>query len=145
MRNKSMGRYLVYSLIGFIILSLGAVFAKSTRNEQGFIYTLPYLLIGIGSGIFGQNLGSALNIRAMKKSPQLAKQHEIAENDERNIAIITKSKAKAFDLMVIVFGVLMMVFALIQTDWKVILTFVIAYLFVLFSKIYFVVKYQKEM
>lgn len=145
MKNKSMGRYLVYSLIGFIILSLGAIFAKSTRDSQGFIYTLPYLLIGIGSGIFGQNIGSALNIHAMKKSPQLAKQHEIAEKDERNIAIITKAKAKAFDLMIIAFGVLLMVFALIQPDWKVILTFVVTYVFVIFSKTYFVVKYQKEM
>ena len=147
MKNKSMGRYLVYSVIGFIILAVGAILGKQTRDAQGIMQTLPYVFIGIGAGIFGQNIGTIFNIRAVKKAPQLGKKKEIEEKDERNIAIRNKAKAKAkaYDLMVMVFGALMMAFALMQVEWSVVLAFVIAYLFVVFSNIYFITKYQKEM
>lgn len=145
MKNKSIARYLVYSLIGFIMLAVGAILAKLTRDAQGIMQTLPYIFIGIGAGVFGQNLGTTFNIYAMKKAPQIAKQKEIDEKDERNIAIRNKAKAKSYDLMVIGFGALMMAFALMQVDWAVILSIVIVYLFVVFSNIYFVIKYNKEM
>lgn len=145
MKNKSIGRYLVYSLIGFMILAVGAILGKLTRDTQGIMQSLPYSFIGIGTGIFGQNLGTAFNIYAMKKDPQMAKQQEIEEKDERNISIRNKAKAKAYDLMVIVFGALMMAFALMQVNWPVVLTIVVTYLFVVFSNIYFLYKYNKEM
>ncbi len=145
MRNKTIGRYLLYSLIGFIILGVGAILGKYTRDAQGIMQTLPYILIGIGAGIFGQNMGTTINIYAMKKTPQMAKQKEIEEKDERSIAIRNKAKAKAYDLMVMVFGALMIAFALMQVDWAVVLALVITYLFVAFSNIYFLSKYNKEM
>jgi hypothetical protein len=145
MENKSIAMYLVFSLIGFIILTTGVVLAKLTRNDQGIIQTLPYILIGIGAGIFGQNLGTTFNICAMKKNPQMANQKEIEEKDERNIIIRNKAKARAYDLMVLVFGALMMAFALMGVSWSVVLAIVIAYLFVVFSNIYFISKYDKDM
>lgn len=145
MKNKSIGKYLVYSLIGFIIMAVGAILAKLTRDTLGIMQTLPYIFIGIGAGVFGQNLGTAFNIRAMKKDPQFAKQKEIDEKDERNIAIRNKSKAKAYDLMVMAFGALMMAFALMDVDWAVVVAIVIVYLFIVFSNIYFISKYNKEM
>jgi uncharacterized membrane protein YbaN (DUF454 family) len=145
MKNKSIGKYLVYSLIGFIIMAVGAILAKLTRDTQGIMKTLPYIFIGIGAGVFGQNLGTTFNIRAMKKDPQFEKQKEIDEKDERNIAIRNKSKAKAYDLMVMAFGALMMAFALMEVDWAVVVAIVIVYLFVVFSNIYFISKYNKEM
>jgi len=145
MKNKSIGRYLLYSLTGLIILVVGAILAKHTRNTLGIIQTLPYIFIGIGAGIFGQNIGTTFNIRAMKKYPQIAKQKEIEEKDERNIALRNKAKAKAYDLMVMVFGALMMAFALMEVDLAVVLAIVIVYLFVVFSNIYFINKYNKEM
>lgn len=145
MKNKSIGRYLVYTLIGFIILATGAILGKLSRDVQGIMQTLPYILIGIGSGIFGQNLGTMINIWAKKKDPQAAKQIEVEEKDERNISIRNMAKAKAYDLMVIVFGSMLMAIALIQIEWTVIIAFVIAYLFVTFSSIYFMIKYNKEL
>ncbi|MDP4091037.1 MAG: hypothetical protein Q8930_17460 [Bacillota bacterium] len=145
MNNKSAVKYLVYSLIGFIIMCTGAVLGKLTRDAQGIMETLPYIFIGIGAGVFGQNLGTFFNIRAMKKDPQLAKRKEIDVKDERNIAIRNKAKAKAYDLMVIAFGALMMAFALMEVSWAVVLAFVAVYLFVVFSNVYFINKYDKEM
>lgn len=145
MKNKSIGKYVVYSLIGFIIMASGAILAKLTRETQGIMQALPYIFIGIGAGVFGQNLGTAFNIRAMQKDPQLAKQKKIDEEDERNIAIRNKAKAKAYDLMVMAFGALMMAFALMEVNWVVIVSFVAVYLFVVFSNVYFVSRYNKEM
>lgn len=145
MKNKSIGKYLVYSLIGFIIMAVGAILAKLTKDTLGIMQTLPYIFIGIGAGVFGQNLGTTFNFRAMKKDPQFAKQKEIDEKDERNISIRNKSKAKAYDLMVMAFGALMMAFALMEVDWAVVVAIVIVYLFVVFSNIYFISKYNKEM
>lgn len=145
MKNKSIIKNLVYSVIGFAILALGAILAKFTRNDQGIMQILSYILIGIGAGVFGQNIGNTFNIIAMRKAPQVAKQKEIDENDERNITITNKAKAKAYDFMVMLFGALMLAFALMQVEWTVFLGIVIVYLFVVFSNIYFMSKYNKEM
>lgn len=112
---------------------------------NGIIETLPYIFIGIGSGIFGQNLGAILSILSLKNSPQTAKQLEIEENDERNITIRNKAKAKAYDLMLLVYGALMLAFGLMKADMVIVLSLVGAYLFIVFSSVYFSEKYRKEM
>ncbi len=65
--------------------------------------------------------------------------------DERNIAISNKAKAKAYDLMQIVFGLLIIVFALMRVDMYVVLVFIAAYLFIIFSMVYYFNKYCSEM
>jgi len=145
MKNKSIGKYLVYSLIGAIILASGAVLGKSTRNAEGIMQTLPYILIAIGAGIFGNNLSTAFNIHAIKKDPQLGKQNDITENDERNIVIRNKAKSKSYDFMVMAFGVLIIGFALMQIDMKIILAIIIVYILVILSNFCFTIKYHKEM
>ena len=145
MKNKSIGKYLVYSLIGAIILASGAILGKSTRNAEGFMQTLPYILIAIGAGIFGNNLSTAFNIHAIKKDPQLGKQNDITENDERNIVIRNKAKSKSYDFMVMAFGILIIGFALMQIDMKIILAIIIVYILVILSNFCFTIKYHKEM
>lgn len=144
MKNKNIQKYWVYSFLGFLILATGAVLAKVTRNTEGIMQTLPYIFIGIGAGIFGENLGTAFSILAAKKDPKLAKKMEINDKDERNITIRNMAKAKAYDIMVIAFGALMIAFALMNVNWIVILSFAAVYLFVIFSNIYFISKYNKE-
>ncbi len=145
MKNKSIRKYLVYSLIGFIILGAGAILAKLIVDAQGIMQTLPYVFIGIGAGVFGQNIGTTLSILALKKAPQMAKQKEIEEKDERNVSIRNKAKAKAYDLMVMVFGALMLALTLMQVNWTVIITIIIAYFFIVFSNVYFLCKLHNEM
>jgi hypothetical protein len=145
MKNRNIQKYWLYSSLGFIILAIGAVLAKVTRNTEGIMQTLPYIFIGIGAGIFGQNLGTAFSILAAKKDPKLAKEMEINEKDERIITIRNMAKAKAYDIMIMAFGALMMAFALMNVNWIVVLSFVAVYLFVIFSNIYFISKYSKEL
>ncbi|BCN30201.1 hypothetical protein [Anaeromicropila herbilytica] len=142
--TNKMTKYILLTTLGLILIVSGAIIAKITRDADGILLSLPYVMIGIGSGIFGQNLGMIINIINMKKYPEEARKKEIEVNDERNIAIRDKAKAKAYDLMVLVFGALMLSYAMTNSNLYVILSFVIAYLFVTLSNIYFINKLQKE-
>ncbi|MNW37804.1 hypothetical protein D3C74_148570 [compost metagenome] len=145
MKNYKSGKYIVFSVIGIMIFAAGLVLIKSMPDTQGIMRVLPYLCIGIGAGIFGQNLGEVLKNIAVKNNPEVAKQMVVEANDERNLTISNKAKAKAYDLMLMVFSALMLTFALMQVNMYLILAFVAAYLFIVFSQIYYLNKYQKEM
>ncbi|SHK12899.1 hypothetical protein SAMN02745136_01789 [Anaerocolumna jejuensis DSM 15929] len=145
MKSNKDGKYAIFSVLGFIIFAAGFVLLRFVRDGEGIMRTLPYLFIGVGAGVFGQNLGELLKIQAVKKNPQAAKQIEIEAKDERNIIISNKAKARAYDLMLMVFGALMLAFALMQVEIYVILIFTAAYLFIVFSNVYYLSRYQKEM
>lgn len=145
MKNNSVGKYVALAAFGFILFVAGLALAISLPDAQGIMRTLPYICVGIGSGIFGGNVGTAIKNRHLKKDPNAAKQLEIDTKDERNVAINNRAKAKAFDLMLIVYGALMLAFALMRVDMYVVLAFVAAYLFVVFSMVYYINKYHKEM
>lgn len=145
MKNNKIGKYVVFSIVGFIICATGLVLATSIPDAQGLMLTFPYICVGVGAGIFGQNLGTVISNLALRKDPKVAKRIEIETNDERNTAIRNRAKGKSYDLMVMVFGALMMALALMQVDMYVILAFVAVYLFIVFSNIYYLSKFQKEM
>lgn len=131
--------------IGILLLGTGLYFVKAIRNPQGIMQTLPYVCIGIGSGLFGHGMGSILSRRAMQNNPQMRKQMEIEQNDERNIAIANRAKGKAFDMMTFIFGALMISFALMGADLAAVLLLVSAYLFVHGYALYCRCRYEKEM
>jgi len=99
---------------------------KTLPNMQGILRTLPYICIGVGSVIFGQNIGTVVSIFTLRNDPQSAKKIEIETKDERNTAIRNRAKAKSYDLMLMLFGALMMAFALMQVEIYVTLTFLSA-------------------
>lgn len=135
----------VFVIIGIVLLGSGLYFVKSISDPQGIMLTLPYVCIGIGSGLFGHGMGSILSRRALQNNPQMQKQMEIEQNDERNIAIANRAKGKAFDMMTFVFGALMIAFALMGADLAAVLLLVSAYLFVHGYAVYCRCKYEKEM
>ena len=63
----------------------------------------------------------------------------------RYVAIANRAKAKAHDMMVFVFGALMLAFTLMGTDMTSVLLLVFAYLFVIGYAVYYRCKYDKEM
>lgn len=133
------------TVVGVIVLGVGLCMMKTIENAQGILLTLPYILVGIGCGIFGYGMSNIISQKAISKDEKLQKQLAVEEHDERNIAIANKSKAKAYDCMTFVFGILMLIFALMNIDMIAILLFVGAYLFVHIYGIYFRFKYEKEM
>ena len=145
MKQYKVGRYVFLSVVGFVILSVGLVLIKLLPEGDGILKILPFLCVGVGAGVFGGNLGAAITSRIMIKNPEVAKQSEIAQKDERNQAISSKAKARAYDLMIYVYAAILLAFALMQVDKYVILTLVAVYLFFVFTNIYYVTKYHKEM
>lgn len=132
-------------IIGILLLVGGLVLIKLIETPQGIFIALPYMCIGVGCGIFGHGMGNLINSRIMSNHPDLKKQMEIEQKDERNISIKNSAKAKAYDMMIFVFGALMICFALMNVDMMVILMLVSCYLFVVGYSIYYRVKYEKEM
>lgn len=70
---------------------------------------------------------------------------KLSKKDERNAIIANRAKAKAYDVMIFVFGALMIAFALMGVDMIPVLLFVFAYLFVQGYAVYYRCKYEKEM
>jgi len=143
-KNKT-GKYIVCCIIGIALLAVGLLLVKGLSDAEGVQKTLPYLCIGIGAGIFGGNLGTVVKIYVERKDPQAAKQARIEEKDERNRMISDKAKAKSFDMMLLVYAAIVLAFALMQVNLFVVLTLVAGYLFVVFSNVYYLAKYQKKL
>ena len=106
---------------------------------------VPFLCLGVGCGLFGHGMGNAVSERVLKKYPEVARQKEIEENDERNVVIAERSKARACDLMTFVLGALMLCFALMQVDLALVLLLVCAYLFIEGYALYCRFRLEKEM
>lgn len=142
--KKNYGDYFL-TITGLILLVVGLFLVKTLVDPQGILKALPYVLVGLGCGIFGHGMGNVISRKATKNSPNIQKQIEIDKNDERNIAIGNRAKAKAYDMMIFIFGALMLSFALMGVDMIPILLLAFGYLFVLGYGIYYRCKYDKEM
>ncbi|AZN41796.1 hypothetical protein [Paenibacillus albus] len=130
---------------GFVLIAGGLYFIKTIENPEGMLRALPYISFGLGCGILGHGMGELLVLFAMKSSPTAAKQLEIDKKDERNVAIANRAKAKAYDMIVFLFGALILGFSLMDIDKTTLVLFVFAYLFILGYGTYYRVKYFKEM
>ena len=131
--------------LGALMAGAGIWMAREFAQAQGLMAALPYVFIGLGCGAFGYGAGAAANAMVARRYPDVARDKEIEEKDERNVAIANRAKARALDSMYYVFGALMVALALMGTDMKVILLLVAAYLFVAGSMVYYLCRYQKEM
>lgn len=143
MRKNNVG-YLSVG-VGALLFAVGFILLKMISNPHGVMLVLPYVCIGIGCGAFGHGLGDIVNHRVAKTNPQIQKQIEIDKNDERNIAISNQAKARAYDIMLYVFGALMVSFALMNVNIAVVLLLVAAYLFVVGFFVFYLNKYHNEM
>lgn len=130
---------------GLGLLICGLYFIQAFEASQGVLQALPYVCVGLGCGIFGHGAGELINRVAMRNNPAAAKQLEIEQKDERNLMIANRAKAKAYDMMIIVFGALLLAFALMGIDVSVVLLLVFIYLFIVGYSAYYRFKYSKEM
>lgn len=135
----------IVAISGLLLLGVGLALLKLIANPQGVMLTLPYICIGVGCGMFGHGLGNVVSNRVAKNNPELKKQIEIDKNDERNVAVSNQAKAKAYDMMLYIFGALMIVFALMGVGVAAVLMLVFAYLLVVGFFIYYLNKYNNEM
>lgn len=94
MKNKKN----LFCVLGGLILWLsGFWLVRRSGISWETLRVLPYLMIGIGCGLFGYGVGEMVNRRVLDSNPTLAKEQEIAKKDERNVALANRAKAKAYD------------------------------------------------
>ena len=134
-----MSKYFLTTLLGLMPLALGIVGLKVMSWQS-----LPYVLIGLGCGLFGHGLGNISNVRILAKAPEAAYIKQIAQKDERNIFIANAAKAKAFDAFIFIFCPVLLSLNLMQVELKAILLLVAVYLAVLGLGIYYRFKLEKE-
>ena len=137
--------YYVTTIIGLLLLGVGLWLIKVVIEPEGIMKALPFILVGVGCGIFGHGMGKIISMRTIKNYPEIKKQMEIDKQDERNIIIGNMAKAKAYDMMKYIFGTLMIAFALMGTDMVVVILLACAYLFVIAYGVYYRFKFDKEM
>lgn len=132
-------------LIGILLAGVGLFLLRSSLDLQGILRSLPYLCIGVGCGCFGHGAGELLSRRALKHDPALQKQLEIQKNDERNIALASRAKAKAYDMGIYLYGALLVAFALMDVSLPLLLLLVACYLFLEGYCLYYRFRFEKEM
>ena len=81
----------------------------------------------------------------MKKHPELQRQQEINQKDERNVALGNAAKARGYDLMTFAFGAMLLFSALMEADLLLTLVMVAVYLFIQFYTLWWRFKLEKEM
>lgn len=140
MKNKV--KSTIITAIGLLVLVAGLLAVKLFDLGS---QTAPYLCVGLGCGVFGQGLGELITRWSEKRHPEIARQREIEKNDERNIALRDRAQAKAYRIMIPVFGALFLAFGLMNVELRVILLLVAAYLYICGCSVFYNVKYRKEM
>jgi hypothetical protein len=144
MKNKNL-KDVLFASLGLLITVIGLLLIKKVINPQGIMQTLPYILVGLGCGTFGHYTGKIISYKATANYPDIVKSIEIEQKDERNVLIMNKARGKAYETMIFVYGAIMLSFALMQVDLKFIIILVLAYLFVVFTEVYYRLKFTKEM
>ena len=103
------------------------------------------ILLGTGAGAIGASIAKLYSINLEKKNPDMIKENEIELQDERNVLIRQRAKAKSADIT----QWLIMIIAYLEIFvnaplWIILLTVGI---FVLYNiiQIYYINKFNKEM
>ena len=47
-------------ILGLLLLTIGLYLIKTVGDPQGIMASLPYVCIGIGSGLFGHGMGNLI-------------------------------------------------------------------------------------
>lgn len=129
-------------IVSLVLLGTGAALLKA---DLLMISGMPYILMAVGCGLFGNSTGEMYKEHALKSDPQAKLANDIAEKDERNVQIQVLAKAKAFDVMTFSIAALMFAFAMMSESWRIVISLVVIYLFIHAYSIFWRFKLEKEM
>lgn len=132
-------------IVGFILFIAGFTLMMVLKGSKEYVLkVLPFLFIGSGSGVLGISLGEIKKVNKIKNNDKKYIVQEIERNDERNKIIVMKAKAKAFDVMIIVYSIIMMILVLMSVNIKIIVLMICGQFVGIISSAYFSSKYSKE-
>ncbi|ABX42786.1 hypothetical protein [Lachnoclostridium phytofermentans] len=145
MKSRSIAKNGIFIAFSIMLLIASVFLLIKYPDAKGMLQTLPFILIGIGSGILGTNIGIVVQQHIFKKNPNAHKKFKIEENDERNIQLNQYSKAKAYDATIYLYSALMLYFALIGAKLILLLPLVGCYLISIVIRMYHLYQCQKKM
>ena len=135
MQRKSM--FYISGIIISVIMIILSQFVELNSHSG--------ILLGTGAGVIGASIAKLYTINLEKKNPDMIKENEIELQDERNVLILQRAKAKSADIT----QWLIMLIAYLEIFvnaplWIILLTVGI---FVLYNiiQIYYIHKFNKEM
>ncbi len=137
--NKKITLYLVLLFLGICLVIASFFF----HGEE--VKAIGGILIGTGSGFIGLSLSFIIGKHIEHKNPELEKQARIENNDERNILIRYRAKAKAGDITQWFIMVICYITILISAPVWVSLSVVGVFLLYNILSMYLMTKYQKKM
>lgn len=109
------------------------------------INIISYISIAIGCGFFGHFMKNIIRHFSLKNNEELVRKIEIDENDERNVLIAEKSKARAYDMMIYMFAALILIFSLMGINKLTIIFLVVAFLSMQVYALYWRFAFEKKM
>lgn len=149
MKNKNyVLKNILLSFLGVVLVALGLYIYQKTLGMDKMdktVVVIPYIFIAIGCGILGHFTGNLIQYYSTKNNEELKRQIQIEKNDERNILIAEKSKAKAYDLMIYLFAAMLIIFSLMGADKLQILVLVAIYLSLQIYALYWKSKFESRM
>ena len=143
--NKSILRDFMLVFLGLALVLTGLYLHKSIDSINKTVLAIPYVFIAAGCGVFGHFMGNIIKYFSTKNSKELIRQLEIDKNDERNVLLAEKSKAKAYDLMTYLFVAMIIIFSLMGVDKLQIIILVAIYFSIQIYGVFWRFKFEKEM
>lgn len=140
MKSKIIVFNVMLMIIGLTLIGVGGFILKGEELKA-----ISGTCVGIGAGLFGLSIAKILTLIIEYKNPNIKHKKDIEVKDERNVCIVNRAKAKAFDAIGIVFGILMLIYTFINAGLPLILLVIVAYSIVYVLYIVFFNKYSKEM
>ena len=103
------------------------------------------ILLGTGAGVIGASIAKLYTINLEKKNPDMIKENEIELQDERNVLIRQRAKAKSADITQ--WLIMMIAYLEIFVNAPLWITLLTVGIFVLYNiiQIYYINKFNKEM
>ena len=144
-KNKNVIEEWLLTFVGIGLVVVGFLLHKYSLSTDKMMVIIPYILIGVGCGIFGHFMGNLIKYFSTKNHEELERQIQIDKNDERNILIAEKSKAKAYDLMIYLFTSILIIFSLMGVDKLAIIMIVAIYLSIQIYALYWRSKFERKM
>ena len=121
--------------IAYMLIGVGmiAVF-NLTENGNEYLSTLGLILVVMG-------IARWRNYRRITKSKESVKQQQIRETDERNLSIMNRAKSCAFNILVILLAVAIIVLNFMEyTAYMQLLSGVLCALLVIYWVSYFIIR-----
>ena len=139
--NRTQKKRLFQGLLAVGIVLLGLAILLDGRVSDA----LGGMLCGVGSGLMAMSGSTLLNLRHEAKHPEMARQHDIEQRDERNVAI--RNRAKAVSGEALQWSVMAAAWLSIGLDAPLWVPITATCVFVAKSvlELYLIVRYQREM